>query len=201
MADPVPIVRTFMSEPSITEDLRLDAVVTMADAKNLLGRLDDQIEMGKINEAYQQIAFADKIILNKLDLVTAEQAIAVKDRIRSINKFAKVVPAIKGRVKMSEFGNIRAHDIGNFAEIDLEKEAEDVPVVQGHEAHGGHEGHESHGGHGGHGVSYGHDSDPRNEQVHGTGHGHGSEASRHDNRVGSFAIVREGEIDPRRLTE
>merc|ERR1719449_453904 len=88
MADPVPIVRTFMSEPEITCDLRLDAVITMADSKNLPGRLDDKIEEGKVNEAYQQVAFADKIILNKLDLVSSDEAISIKDRIRGINKFA-----------------------------------------------------------------------------------------------------------------
>merc|ERR1719517_370919 len=92
MADPVPIVRTFMSDPEITMDLRLDAVIAMADAKNLPGRLDDKVEEGKVNEAYQQIAFADRIILNKLDLVSSEEAIKIKDRIRDINKFAKVLP-------------------------------------------------------------------------------------------------------------
>merc|ERR1719199_2401343 len=92
MADPVPIVRTFMTEPALTDELRLDGVVALADAKNLIARLDDDIEEGKVNEAFQQIAFADKIILNKLDLVTSEEAIAVKDRIRDVNKFAKVMP-------------------------------------------------------------------------------------------------------------
>ncbi|CAE7802511.1 Cbwd1, partial [Symbiodinium microadriaticum] len=80
-------------------DLRLDAVITVADAKNLRGRLDDTIEEGKVNEAFQQIAFADKIILNKLDLVTSDQAISIKEKIRNINKYAKIVPAVKGRVK------------------------------------------------------------------------------------------------------
>merc|ERR1719400_1377159 len=96
MADPVPIVRTFMSTPEITDELRLDAVVTMADAKHLPGRLDDSTEKGKVNEAYQQVAFSDKIILNKLDLITTEQAIACKDRIRDINKYAKILPAVRG---------------------------------------------------------------------------------------------------------
>merc|ERR1719352_267102 len=139
MADPVPIVRTFMSEPKLTEELRLDGVVALADAKHLTARLDDDIEEGKVNEAYQQIAFADKIILNKLDLITAEEAIAVKDRIRDINKFAKVLPAVKSRIKLNELSHMRAHDIGHFVEIDLEKEAEVAPEFQqGHGEHGGH---------------------------------------------------------------
>ncbi|CAK9096605.1 COBW domain-containing protein 1 (Cobalamin synthase W domain-containing protein 1) [Durusdinium trenchii] len=124
MADPVPIVRTFMSSPEVTQDLRLDAVVTVADSKNLPKRLDDTVEEGKVNEAFQQVAFADKIILNKLDLVSSEEAIAIKDRIRSINTFAKIIPAVKGKVKMSELCNIRAHDICNFVNEDIDKDAE-----------------------------------------------------------------------------
>eukprot|EP00434_Breviolum_minutum_P023851 symbB.v1.2.021044.t1/scaffold1797.1/size100932/11 len=155
MADPVPIVRTFMSSPEVTAEMRLDAVITMTDCKNLLGRLDDTIEEGKVNEAYQQVAFADKIILNKLDLVSTEDAIKVKDRIREINKYAKVVPSVKGRVKMTELCNIRAHDICHFVNDDIEKEAEEAPELTkghgGHGEHGGHGGHGEHGGHGGHG--------------------------------------------------
>jgi len=209
MADPVPIVRTFMSNPELTAELRLDAVVTMADSKHLIGRLDDQVQEGAVNEAYQQIAFADKIILNKLDLITTEQAITVKDRIREINKYAKVIGAVKGRVRMEELVNIRAHDMCNFVNEDIEKEA---AVSQELEAgHGGH-GHDE--GHGGHGGGHGHDENCTEDHGHGghgehggghagtghgTGHGHGHDANRHDTRVNSFAIVKEGEVAPRKL--
>ncbi|CAK0851792.1 unnamed protein product [Prorocentrum cordatum] len=79
MADPVPIVRTFMTNPAITKNMRLDGVITVADAKHITARLDDKVEEGKVNEAYQQVAFCDKLLLNKLDLVTAEMAMDVKD--------------------------------------------------------------------------------------------------------------------------
>jgi len=214
MADPVPIVRTFMSDPKLCEELRLDGVVALADAKNLPGRLDDEIEEGKVNEAYQQIAFADKIILNKLDLITAEQAIAVKDRIREINKFAKILPAVKSRVKLAELTNMRCHDMAHFTELELDQE-QDVGhgelVAHGH---GGHDG--GHGGHGdGHGENcteehgeghgsggYGGHGDGHATAGHGGGHGagHGHDASRHDKRVNSFSIVKEGEIVPQKLS-
>lgn len=203
MADPVPIVRTFMSSPEITADLRLDAVITMADAKHLTGRLDDRVEEGKVNEAYQQIAFADKIILNKLDLITTEEAIAVKDRIREINAFAKVIPAIKSRVRMSEIFDIRAHDMCNFVNVELDKEPEAAPEFSqghgvGHEGGHGEEEHGGgHGGDGGHGSGSGHGPCRRRGQ----GQGHGAkEDSRHDTRVNSFSIVKEGEIIPRKLS-
>merc|ERR1719424_275361 len=98
MADPVPIVRTFMTSMDISEDLRLDGVVTVADAKHIVARLDDQVEEGKVNEAYQQVAFCDKIILNKLDLVSKADALKTKKRIRDINAFAKILPAIQCQV-------------------------------------------------------------------------------------------------------
>mmetsp|Transcript_45265 Transcript_45265/g.137235 ORF Transcript_45265/g.137235 Transcript_45265/m.137235 type:complete len:523 (-) Transcript_45265:442-2010(-) len=231
MADPVPIVRTFMSNPEMTRDLRLDAVIAMADAKNLPGRLDDQVEEGKVNEAYQQIAFADKIILNKLDLITTDQAIATKDRVREINKYAKVVGAVKGRVKMQELVNIRAHDMCNFVNSDIEKEAvASMEVAHGHSDNGGHGGHVGgHNGHGdGHGDGQGHDGGAEEHghgshvghgdhdggpgaghgTSHGDGHGgghglgHGKKGeNRHDTRVNSFAIVREGEVSPKTLSE
>lgn len=221
MADPVPIVRTFMTETALTDELRLDGVVALADAKHLIGRLDDDVEEGKVNEAYQQIAFADKIILNKLDLITTDEAIAVKDRIRDVNKFAKILPAVKSRIKLSELSNMRAHDMVHFTDLDLDVEAEVDPQLDaGHGGHsGGHdEGHghdencaEEHGGghggggHGGDGGGHGGGGYAGHGEGHasaqGGGHGHSAKAeSRHDNRVNSFSIIREGEIIPRKLS-
>jgi len=159
MADPVPIVRTFMAAEKVTKELRLDAVISMADAKHLADRLDEDIEEGQTNVAYQQVAFADKIILNKLDLVTTEQAIALKDRIRGINKFARVLGAIKGRVRLSELLNIRAHDMVNFADMDINAEG------------GADLGYDQHGGHGSGGHGYGHGGHGSMEVDHGGGHG------------------------------
>lgn len=216
MADPVPIVRTFMTSEEISAELRLDGVITVVDAKHITARLDDEVEEGKVNEAYQQVAFCDKLILNKLDLVTADQAIAVKDRIRSINPFAKICPSVKSRVKMSELTNLRAHDMTNFVNEAIEKEAEDVQLEDGHSGHEGHSGHGGHSGHSGHGD--GHDPDCKEDHGHGesnahggshghsNGHGHGhdddhkAKKSRHDSRVNSMSIVREGEILPNKLS-
>merc|ERR1719277_578163 len=134
MADPVPIVRTFMTTPEISSELRLDGVVAVADAKHILGRLDDKVEEGKVNEAYQQVAFCDRMLLNKLDLVTPEEAIRVQERLRSINAFAKILPAVRSRVNLSELTNLRAHDMVNFINQDIEKEAEQM--ANNEDAHG-----------------------------------------------------------------
>jgi len=217
VADPVPIVRTFMEESELTEELRLDGVVTLADSKHLIARLDDDIEEGKVNIAFQQVAFADKIILNKLDLITVEQAIEVKERIRDINKFAKILPAVKSRINLSELTNMRCHDMVHFVDMDLDKEQDIGHGELSAHAHGGHgeghgEGHghdenctEGHGGgheggHGGHGESSGHSGGHDGETSgHGGGHGH-SNAARHDGRVNSFAVVKTGVIIPKKLS-
>lgn len=216
MADPVPIVRTFMTNPELCQDLRLDGVITVVDAKNILKRLDDEVEKGKVNEAYQQVAFCDKILLNKLDLVSSDDAIAVKDRIRSLNSFAKILPSVRGRVKMSELTDLRAHDMANFVNTDLEKEAEEPKMEEhghgGHSEHGGHAGHEGghddHGGHSAHGAGHeadcaedhGEDGGHASGHGHVDAHGHVSKKSRHDSRVNSFGLAREGEIIPQRLS-
>lgn len=217
MADPVPIVRTFMASPEVTQELRLDGVVCVADAKNLPGRLADKVEEGKVNEAYQQVAFSDKILLNKIDLVSTDEAINVKNQIREINKFAKVLPAVKGRVPLSELSNMRAHDMCNFVDADIETEAATAPELEhGHGGHGGHGGHDGghdggHGGGHGHGNGHGHGDghDPNCTEDHGHGdshegghgHGHIAKKSRHDSRVNSFSVVREGEIIPQKLSK
>ncbi|CAJ1335081.1 unnamed protein product, partial [Effrenium voratum] len=207
MADPVPIVRTFMTADDIGARMRLDGVITVADAKNILKRLDDEVEEGKVNEAYQQVAFCDKLLLNKLDLVSSEEAIKCKERLRDINAFAKIVPSVRGRVKLSELSNLRAHDMTNFVNTEIEKEAEDD---------GGHGGHQGHGGHGGHDHGEGHDPNCTEDHGHGDshsgghGHGHGhadehghvakKQKSRHDSRVNSMSLVREGELLPSKLS-
>lgn len=221
MADPVPIVRTFMTADDIGARMRLDGVITVADARNITKRLDDQVEDGKVNEAYQQVAFCDKLLLNKLDLVTSEEAIKTKERLREINAFAKIVPAVRGRVKLSELSNLRAHDMTNFVNDEIEKEA-----VEKEEAHGdgGHGDHGDHGGgHNGHSAHNGHAHDPNCTEDHGHGengghsghsenggHGHGhvdehghvtkKQKSRHDSRVNSMSLVREGELLPAKLS-
>merc|ERR1719215_2087686 len=82
--------------------------------------------------------------------------------------------------------------------MDIEKEAEVAPEFlpghgheDGHSHDHDHEAHGEHGGHGGHGGHEGHSE-------HGGAHAHG--ASRHDNRVNSFSIMREGEIEPSKLS-
>ena len=80
--------------------MRYDGTITVVDAKNILKRLAMPVEKGKVDEAEQQILFADKIILSKIDLVDWDETLRVKDRLVSMNKFARLLPAVKGKVDL-----------------------------------------------------------------------------------------------------
>src|SRR3978361_1998935 len=82
LADPAPVAQTFFVDQDVQDRAWLDAVVTVADAKWLSERLKDA------PEAKNQIAFADVIIINKTDLVTAAELGEVEARIRAINPYA-----------------------------------------------------------------------------------------------------------------
>src|SRR5215217_8195441 len=84
LADPAPVAQTFFMDQDVSDTARLDAVVTVADAKWLF------FKDKAATEAKNQIAFADVIILNKIDLVTKEELDAVEERIRAINPYARI---------------------------------------------------------------------------------------------------------------
>ena len=84
LANPAPVAQTFFVDDTVRAKTRLDAVVTVVDAKHLPQRLEDS------HEAEDQIAFADVIVLNKTDLVTPAELDEVERRIRAINRFAVI---------------------------------------------------------------------------------------------------------------
>jgi G3E family GTPase len=91
LADPAPIVFTFNSKAIMQDNYRIDSIVCLVDAKHIDIHLDDIKPEGNINEAENQIAFADRILMNKLDLVTKEDLKDVEDRIKSMNRFATII--------------------------------------------------------------------------------------------------------------
>ena len=95
LADPAPVAQTFFADEDVKKATRLDAIVTVADAKHLLARLGDS------KEAAEQIAFADIIVLNKMDLVTPEEADIVEKRIRGINPYAEIRRSTKSDVPIT----------------------------------------------------------------------------------------------------
>src|SRR5258708_1966479 len=144
LADPAPVAQTFFVDEDVQKNARLDAVVTVADAKWLSDRLKDA------PEARNQIAFADVIVLNKTDLVTTPELAEVEARIRGINPYAKLHRAERCQVALSDVLERGAFDLDRILEIEPEfLEAGDDHDHHDHDHHHGHDGHDhghSHGG-------------------------------------------------------
>ncbi|HEX2135612.1 MAG TPA: GTP-binding protein [Microvirga sp.] len=112
LADPAPVAQTFFMDQDVSDTARLDAVVTVADAKWLSDRLKDA------PEAKNQIAFADVIILNKIDLVSPEEADAVEARIRAINPYARIHRTQNCAVPIHEVLGRNAFDLDRIIELE-----------------------------------------------------------------------------------
>ena len=112
LADPSPVAQTFFVDDELKSRSRLDAIVTVVDAKHLLARLEDS------HEAEEQVAFADVIVLNKTDLVTPAALAAVEDRIRSINRSARVLHAEKANVPLAEVLDRGSFDLDRILEME-----------------------------------------------------------------------------------
>jgi G3E family GTPase len=127
LADPAPVAQTFFVDDTVRARTRLDAIVTVVDAKNLLARLEDS------HEAVEQLAFADVIVLNKVDLATPEELDGVEARIRTINKFARIHRTTRSAVAIDDVLNQGAFDLARvlerepeFLESDAHEHSDDI---------------------------------------------------------------------------
>jgi G3E family GTPase len=111
LADPAPVAQTFFVEKSVSNFCKLDGIVTLIDAKHIEQHLDDEKPEGVENEAVEQVAFADRLLVNKIDLVGEADLERVEKRLRTINKFAPVLRCEKASVDIDQVLNIRAFDL------------------------------------------------------------------------------------------
>ena len=177
LADPAPVAQTFFVDQDVANAARLDAVVTVADAKWLLERLKDA------PEAKNQIAFADVILLNKTDLVTPEELQEVEARIRGINPYARVHRTTKAQVPLDAVLGRNAFDLERILEIEpafLETEEHDHGHAHGHDLNG-------------------HDHGPGHEHGHDHAHSHGGLKHYHDEEMQSLALTIDGDVEPGRF--
>jgi G3E family GTPase len=110
LANPAPVAQTFFVDEDVKAKTRLDAIVTVVDALNFLTRLEDA------PEAADQVAFADVVVLNKLDLVSPEQLEKVEARIKSINRYAQIHHATRGDVPIDKLLGLNAFDLNRVLE-------------------------------------------------------------------------------------
>ncbi len=171
LADPVPVAQTFFMDDDVRAKTALDAVITLVDAKHLPLRLKDS------REAEDQIAFADIVLLNKTDLVSAEELANVESLVRAINPAAKIHHTERSGIDLKNI-------LGQNA-FDLQHVLADDPHFLDHDDHHDHD-HEC-------GPNCDHD-----HHHHDHDHHHHGPSDHHDVTVQSVSL-RGGELDPNRF--
>ena len=120
LADPAPVAQTFFVDDDVKDFCILDGIITLVDAKHVVQHLDDEKPEGAENEAVEQVAFADRLILNKTDLVDEAELKAVEARLRAINKFAPIHRCSQANVSVDSVLGIKAFDLKKTLEMDPE---------------------------------------------------------------------------------
>jgi G3E family GTPase len=170
LADPAPVAQTFFMDDNVGAKTKLDAVVTVADAKWLKDRLKDA------PEAKNQIAFADVIIINKSDLVAPAELRDVEMRIRAINPYAKIHRTQRCAVPLPEVIGRNAFDLDRILDIE--------PAFLDGDGHDhGHPHHD-------------HDHDSHAHDGHAHAHAGGGLKHYHDEDMQSLALKTEQPLDP-----
>mmetsp|Transcript_25672 Transcript_25672/g.85694 ORF Transcript_25672/g.85694 Transcript_25672/m.85694 type:complete len:484 (+) Transcript_25672:69-1520(+) len=209
MADPGPVVKTFSMDPELETFCKVDGILTVVDCVHFLEQLHRERQDGAVNESAQQIAFADKLLLNKVDACSAEKIAEVRGAIRGINAIVPIreccLKTDPDKVPIAELLCIDAFDASKL--ITEQAEKADVNLLVTDEGDGGGHG----GGHEG-GHDAGHGGDDSGDQGHGGGHeggsghgdghgqghgaglGHGKSASRHDTDVSSMVLEVQGSV-------
>jgi G3E family GTPase len=122
LADPGPVIQTFFVDDDLKERLALDAVVTVVDARHFLGTVDEA------PECEEQVAFADIILLNKMDLVSPDESEKVEAKIRALNAFATVYKTERSNVTLDDVLARGAFDLKRLIALEpgiLEEDPED----------------------------------------------------------------------------
>jgi G3E family GTPase len=174
LADPAPVAQTFFVDENVGRKTKLDAVVTVADARWLKDRLKDA------PEAKNQIAFADVILINKADLVKPEELADVEARIRGINPYAKLHTTERCKIPLPEVLGRNAFDLDRILEIEPE-----FLEAEHHHEHGHEHDHD-------HDHKHGHD----HKHDHKHGHAGGGLKHYHDEDMQSVSLSTEKPLDP-----
>lgn len=181
LADPGPVAQTFFVDEDVKAKTQLDSVTALVDAKHVMARLDDS------KEAREQVAFADRIILNKVDLVDAAALDAVEARLRALNPLAPITRAERSNVPLDSVLGVHAFDLDRILEVKPDF------VNPPHGAHG--HVHDEHCGHD-HDHDHGHGRD--HDHAH---HHHGARGHAHQDDIKGIALSLDRPIDGAKFTQ
>ncbi len=177
LANPGPVAQTFFMDEDVGTSYLLDGVITVVDASNAMQQLDN------FQEAQRQVGFADRMLLSKTDLVSADTVSALESRLKRINPRAPIARANFGSAPIGDILDIRGFNLNDRLEIDPEFLQADEHA---HEC-GDHCDHD-HGDH-----HHAHD--------HGHHHGHAHAAGGHTDEIAAFVFRSDRPFEPARLEE
>jgi G3E family GTPase len=118
LADPQPVAATFFVDDVVARQVTLDGIVTLVDAKHIGQHLDDPSLHGHDNQAVDQIVTADRIIVNKVDLVDEAGAAAVETRVRGLNATAEIIRSSYAKVALDRILGIGAFDLAHTMAVE-----------------------------------------------------------------------------------
>jgi len=121
-ADPA-FVQIFELDDVIKKHFYVDGIVALVDAQNILAHLSDERVVWQgttqiLNEAVEQVAVADRIIINKVDLVSSKEVEEIKDKLCSINPFAQLFTTEYSSVDVQQVLDVKAFDIERILQQD-----------------------------------------------------------------------------------
>jgi G3E family GTPase len=176
MANPGPVCQTFFMDDDIADYYRLDAVITVVDAKHGMETLDQQ------EEAQKQVGFADRILISKKDLVTEDEFQALRARVVRINPRAPIKAVHFGEADIRDILDLSGFNLNTILDIDPQFLAEEHPdAAHDHHHHDGECDEHCHH----------HDHD----------HGHHHHHAHHNDDIGAFVYRANKAFDPERLEE
>ncbi len=120
LADPAPVAQTFFVDERVTNRYKLDGIITVVDAKHIIPRIEEEKPEDVENEAVEQLAFADRILLNKIDLVSDMEIQEVERKIKLINGSAPIFHTENSLIDPKELINIGSFDLEKTLEMDPE---------------------------------------------------------------------------------
>jgi len=105
VADPGPVAQTFLNIPQLQQLARLDSIITLVDAEHL------ESQLGEAEVAREQIALADFVLLNKVDLISPEKLLLLENMILGLNPHARIFRTVHSRVNLGELLDVNAFDL------------------------------------------------------------------------------------------
>jgi G3E family GTPase len=118
LADPTPVAATFFMDNEVARKVVLDGVVTLVDALHVQPHLDDPALAEHDNQAVQQIVVADRVLLNKADLVDAAGLQQIERRIRALNSTAPILRTVQARVDLGQILGLQSYACDALAMTD-----------------------------------------------------------------------------------